>query len=712
MNIRPRFFFLVLPIHLLLVMTSSHVLAHGVPPATLTGKKVPVTPGLLTGSNRIIINARYAQMLGKSLFWDASIGSDGMACASCHYHAGADSRTRNQLNPGQKHAASSGAVFDVMASGGAGGVDYQLRLSDFPTYQLSDPNDRLSPPVFASDDVIGSSGTYLGHFQLVHAVGDTQDQCGTVDDSLFALAGKNTRQVTDRNAPTVINAAFNHHNFWDGRANNRFNGETPWGSRDGAAGVWLSNAKGVATKSKLSLENASLASQAVAPATNDVEMSCQQRKFPDIAVKLLQRRALETQAVSRTDSLLGSSMHTSGKGLKLTYEQLIQKAFSKAYWQGKGDFGAAADGKAYSMMQANFAMFFGIAIMEYEKTLISNKTPYDTSLVSYVAEVGDTAGTRMKVPKGLSPAQKRGLTLFLDGHCQNCHGGPTFSNAANPFFNGSQAAGSMLVNRFSLDGSYGPGALNVMTDVGFFNTSVTPTAWDIGLGGVDPWGYSLAYSGLYAKELAKGSVAAVDHAIVYPCEFDAPFYTDWSLDQLMQPVRTYPARKCQGALEYDMIPTTAAWAEQRSQAESYLAADGTAGAFKVPSLRNVELTGPYFHNGSAKSLEEVVDFYSRGGNLVNRNHPNVFVFQQGFSDAEKADLVAFLKSLTDERVRWEKAPFDHPELRIPEGVDVTGGNGIRANVYKDLYFTVPAVGSKGRSPEQGALKTFAEELAP
>jgi hypothetical protein len=41
-----------------------------------------------------------AIQLGKALFWDMQVGSDGQACGSCHFHAGADNRTRNQLNPG------------------------------------------------------------------------------------------------------------------------------------------------------------------------------------------------------------------------------------------------------------------------------------------------------------------------------------------------------------------------------------------------------------------------------------------------------------------------------------------------------------------------------------------------------------------------------------------------------------------------------------
>src|SRR5437667_10265338 len=41
-----------------------------------------------------------ALVLGKAFFWDMQVGSDGQACGSCHFHAGADSRAKNQLNPG------------------------------------------------------------------------------------------------------------------------------------------------------------------------------------------------------------------------------------------------------------------------------------------------------------------------------------------------------------------------------------------------------------------------------------------------------------------------------------------------------------------------------------------------------------------------------------------------------------------------------------
>ncbi|HUO54229.1 MAG TPA: cytochrome c peroxidase [Rhodoblastus sp.] len=67
-------------------------------------------------------------------------------------------------------------------------------------------------------------------------------------------------------------------------------------------------------------------------------------------------------------------------------------------------------------------------------------------------------------------------------------------------------------------------------------------------------------------------------------------------------------------------------------------------AFKTPSLRNVALTGPYMHDGSLHSLEDVVDYYNRGGDDSPNKSPLIHAL--GLSAAEKGALVAFLKSLT------------------------------------------------------------------
>lgn len=68
------------------------------------------------------------------------------------------------------------------------------------------------------------------------------------------------------------------------------------------------------------------------------------------------------------------------------------------------------------------------------------------------------------------------------------------------------------------------------------------------------------------------------------------------------------------------------------------------GRFRTPSLRNVALTAPYFHDGSAATLADVVEFYNKGG-LANRNLDPALK-PLGLSDREKLLLVRFLESLT------------------------------------------------------------------
>ncbi|MCS7076297.1 MAG: c-type cytochrome [Bacteroidia bacterium] len=71
------------------------------------------------------------------------------------------------------------------------------------------------------------------------------------------------------------------------------------------------------------------------------------------------------------------------------------------------------------------------------------------------------------------------------------------------------------------------------------------------------------------------------------------------------------------------------------------------GKFMTPSLRNIAITYPYMHDGRFKTLEEVIDFYATGG----KNHPNKAPQMNSFtlSPQQKADLIAFLHSLTDDQ---------------------------------------------------------------
>ena len=94
------------------------------------------------------------------------------------------------------------------------------------------------------------------------------------------------------------------------------------------------------------------------------------------------------------------------------------------------------------------------------------------------------------------------------------------------------------------------------------------------------------------------------------------------------------------------------------------------GRFKAPTLRNIAVTSPYMHDGSAATLDDAIDHYARGGRLIEdgpdagdgRRNPYKSEFIRGFelTQAEREDLLAFLASLTDERVlndpRWSD-PF-------------------------------------------------------
>lgn len=83
---------------------------------------------------------------------------------------------------------------------------------------------------------------------------------------------------------------------------------------------------------------------------------------------------------------------------------------------------------------------------------------------------------------------------------------------------------------------------------------------------------------------------------------------------------------------------------------------GHNGVFKVPFLRNVELTGPYMHDGRFNTLREVIDHYSEG----IANHPNLAIQlrddfgtrprRMNFTEADKQALISFLKMTTDETV--------------------------------------------------------------
>jgi cytochrome c peroxidase len=70
------------------------------------------------------------------------------------------------------------------------------------------------------------------------------------------------------------------------------------------------------------------------------------------------------------------------------------------------------------------------------------------------------------------------------------------------------------------------------------------------------------------------------------------------------------------------------------------------GKFRAPSLRNIMLSAPYMHNGSLLTIEDVLDFYNEGIHFADNLDENL-VIPMGLTESQKADIIAFLHTLTD-----------------------------------------------------------------
>jgi cytochrome c peroxidase len=120
-------------------------------------------------------------------------------------------------------------------------------------------------------------------------------------------------------------------------------------------------------------------------------------------------------------------------------------------------------------------------------------------------------------------------------------------------------------------------------------------------------------------------------------------------------------------------------------------AQADRGRFRTPSLRNVRDRGPYMHDGSFATLEEVVDFYDRGGDF---DAPNKSPAMQplGLTPQQKNALVAFLRRpLTDPRAANETGPFERPRLATEGGA-------------APLLVGLPTPGSGGFAPRMVAVE--------
>lgn len=626
-------------------------------PGDLRAIPVPTPSGL----DDIVKDQAMAVALGKALFWDMQVGSDGIqACASCHFRAGADPRSKNQLNPGLKHMPS----MDLMYSNGRG-PNHQLTESDFPLTKLATPDVRGALDTTKdSNDVVSSQG--------IHHPNDAVDPFG------FFISATNTRRVEPRNTPTVINAVFNHRQFWDGRAENIFNGVNHLGQRDPNAKVFRADDPKKPVEVRVELTNASLASQAVAPIVSDLEMATPGRSPLDVGrdlakgqrnkgKKVHRVRPLAGQLVAQTDSVLGEMSRWPKKGLTFNrYDQMIKRAFYEKWWKSKKLIRVNSDGTKslvskndgeceaddcnedeYSLMQYNFSLFFGIAVQLYEATLVSDDTPWDRFRRDHPTSTDPNLNPWTNTtPNHITRLALFGAHLFNDRtrgplniRCSNCHEQNELTD--NSVRRVAAAANGPVRNR---DGN--------IIDKGFNNIGIRPTDDDLGVGASDAFG-PISFS----RRLFPG---------IPPATFEGSAVTKGF---------------------------------------------GVQGAFKVPGLRNVALTAPYFHNGDTLTLRGVVELYSRGGNvspLTELDGTPIEPLGVPQLTTEEIDaLVAFLEALTDERVLYRRAPFDHPQLFVPNGHIGSSSWTIDSNhdgLADDIMIEIPAVGAAGGPALPGFLQ--------
>jgi cytochrome c peroxidase len=379
------------------------------PNLSLKNEPRPEPPDLMTN---YVTDKQALITLGKALFWDMQVGGDGIqACASCHFLAGADNRAKNQITPGFLGANVDASPNPDLTFKAGKGPNYMLKASDFPLHKLADPTNRNSAVLSDTNDVVSSAGVALrkldrnGTIEISSPVSTNDFGCDIdtsyLEDTTFNVGHANTRRVEPRNTPSVINAVFNHRNFWDGHAQSTFNGVNTKGTFDTEAHLYKADAGlfGHPVATKVQIENSSLASQATAPPGSDTEQGISGRTFLKLGKKLIKCKPLAGQHVAPDDSVLGTLSlynHLDKKGnhrtgiKKASYKQMIHEAFKPEWWKSTYKIQVNADGtetivsadtatkkNVYSVEEYNFSLFFGLAVQAYQATLVSDETPWD-----------------------------------------------------------------------------------------------------------------------------------------------------------------------------------------------------------------------------------------------------------------------------------------------------------------------------------------------
>lgn len=670
-----------------------------------------------------------AVQLGKALFWDMQMGSDGVqACATCHFHAGADSRTRNQLNPGQAGGDNrfGNNNLGLPAPAGGFGLNRSVNRTNFPFHKLIDfeliGEPLRSPGNVISDtnDVMGSQGVALKQFVDIRLGNPVDLGADTLIDPVFNVGGVNIRQTTGRNTPSVINAVFNFANFWDGRANNIFNGNNPFGPADLSehGNLAFVNLNGTLREQLVRIRQSALASQSVGPPLSDVEMSWRGRSWPKIGKKMLSLRPLSQQKVHPTDSVLGP-LAAPTTGLNTTYAALIRRAFWPRFYNSTTEHlefvdpadpgqgletvagpAAALNTNQFTQMQANFSLFFGLAVQLYESTLLANDSKFDRFMEGAAA---------------LTLQEQRGMGTFTGaGGCLACHAGAEMTDASVFLVQGLDpiTAVPQPLNRTPLDANEIMAILTgfALYDVPFHNTAVRPG------GATDPDAFEFLPTNEDIGRGANSPFTAIDPlnpGNTFPIPLSFGFLGLWKAD----PDAFGNGVPVPASLSAFIPPLPLGF--RPVDTTPFAGRVSNFGAFKTPGLRNIELTGPYMHNGGFSTLHQVVEFYARGGDFPNTNDrdfdPAVAPIGKLLgSEERKNEMVAFMVTLTDQRVREESGPFDHPELFLPiTGAAPVSPTGTRDGFLGNTNFRrIPAVGSGGRLAEGLPLLTPFLGLSP
>ncbi len=743
----------------------------GAPPATPTAE-LRASAALLTDSlktvsrrgfeaqelSKFVVDRAALRALGKALFWEQQIGSDGQACASCHFHAGADARSSNQLNPGFRNQTATFADGDATFAngplegvpGGAYAAGQQLTSEDFPFHLLADPDNRDSAVLRDTNDICSSQGVFNAAFTQIGFPYDLGEPSFLGNGAIFNVQTPTgpalVRNTEPRHTPTTLNAVLNDRNFWDGRARSEFNGINPIGELDRTTRIAraVHGGEGGAELIAIRIENISTASQAVGPVLSELEMHFPGRRFPEVGRKLfdVERLApLGLQEVAPDDSILGPYSRSPEKGINVTYVELAKRAFDLQWWDApgyvvdlSGETPVVVQGEPgperFTLLEYNFSLFFGLAVNEYESLLVSDDAPFDRFMEGDAAALSDEA--------------QQGFRLFLGrAKCIACHSGPEFTHAS-----------ATIVRDEPLERMVMGNGRVALYDNGFYNIGLRPTLEDIGIGGrIGPDSLPLSNSRRYQERLAKileeNPALSLREANRLAGVPRIPARPDEALKLLrLMPLDSSQTRALERAereilaLEprFDVASAIIGNVYENLDSIGILSVELRAilaeipkllpdpvdpgpdkhnpfapplnpseriavdGAFKTPTLRNVELTAPYFHNGGQATLEQVMAFYSRGGDFAHENLDQLDpdILPLGLTGPERAALIAFLKALTDERVRYESAPFDHPSISLPNGGRPSVPSLLYGVQVLDDRLELPAVGRGGNGVGLGS----------